>query len=144
MATYTNPVAVTSPVYTPEGKECAVAWQVAAIATGELTLNNVLPMIYLPRGAVVQDMILITTDMDTSTGLVLSVGVAGDTERYIRRLSGQAAGAARLANDATAAASVITAAAALTGDTVVNLLIQAAATTPAAGTVKLAIFYTCE
>jgi hypothetical protein len=144
MPTYTNPVAVTTPVYTPEGKECAVAWQTMGLATGELTLNAVHPLIYLPRGAVVHDMILITTDMDTSTGLVISVGVAGDTERYIRRLSGQTAGSARIANDATSAATVIAARAALTGDTVVNLLIQAAATTPAAGTVTIGIFYTCE
>lgn len=144
MPTYTNPVAVTTPVYQPEGKECAVAWQTMGLATGELTLNAVHPLVYLPRGAVVHDMILITTDMDSSTGLVMSVGVAGDTERYIRRLSGQAAGAARLANDATAAASVIAARAALTADTVVNLLIQAAATTAVAGTVTIGIFYTCE
>lgn len=115
-----------------------------ALATGDLTLNNVIPLVWLPRGAVVHDAVLITTDMDSSTGLVMSVGVVGDTERYIRRLSGQTAGAARIANDATAAATVIAAAAALTADTRVDLLIQAAATTAVAGTVKIAIFYTCD
>lgn len=144
MPTYTNSVAATAPIYTSEGKECAVAWNTVALATGDLTLNNIIPLVWLPRGAIPHDMILITSDMDASTGLVLSVGVAGDTERYIRRLSGQTAGVARLANDATAAASVIAAAGPLTADTRVDLLIQAAATTPAAGTVKIAIFYTCE
>jgi len=144
MPTYTNSVAVTAPAYTPVGKEMAVAWQNATLATGELTLNNVIPLIWLPRGAVIHDMVLVTTDMDSSTGLVMSVGVVGDTERYIRRLSGQAAGAARFANDATAAASVMAALAALTADTRIDLLIQAAATTPVAGTVRLSIQYTCE
>lgn len=144
MPTYTNSVAATAPVYTPEGKGMAVAWNHVALATGDLTLNNVIPLTWLPRGAVVHDMVLITSDMDTGAALVLSVGVAGDTERYIRRLSGQAAGAARLANDATAAASVIAAMAPLTADTRVDLLIQTAAATPASGTVKIAIQYTCE
>ena len=143
MPTYSKSVAATAPAYQPEGQDLAVAWNRVGLATGELTLNAVHPLVRLPRGAIVHDVVIKTTDMDTSTGLVLSVGVAGDTERYIRRVSGQAAGTFRAGNDATATASMI-AAAALTGETTVDLLIQAAATTPAAGTVDIAVFYTTE
>lgn len=143
MPGYTKPVAATAPVYQSEGQEIACAWNRVTLATGELTLNAVWPLVRLPRGAIVHDIVFSTTDMDTSTGLIFSVGVAGDTERYVRRVSGQAAGTFRMGNDATAAASVI-AAAALTGETTVDLLVQAAATTPAAGTVQVSVYYTCE
>lgn len=143
MPTYAKAVAATAPAYAPRGQNVAVAWNRVGLATGELTLNAVYPLVRLPRGAVVHDVTFKTTDMDTSTGLVLSVGVAGDTERYVRRLSGQAAGAARMANDATSAASCI-AAVPLAAETTVDLLIQAAATTPAAGTVDISVLYTVE
>lgn len=143
MPGYTKPVGVTAPVYQGEGQELAVAWNRATLATGELTLNAVYPLLRLPRGAIVHDVVFTTTDMDSSTGLIFSVGVAGDTERYVRRVSGQAAGTFRMGNDATAAASII-AAAALAGETTVDLLVQAAATTPVAGTVQIAVSYTCE
>lgn len=143
MATYSKSVASTAPAYQAEGIEVACAWNRVSIAAAELTLNNVIPLVRLPYGAIVHDVTFKTTDMDSSTGLVLSVGVAGDTERYVRRLSGQVAGVARGGNDATAAASMI-AAVPLTAETTVDLLIQAAATTGVAGTVDIAVFYTCE
>ena len=143
MPTWTKDVSAAAPVYQGEGQELACAWNRVALATGDLTLNNVIPLVRLPRGAVVHDMVLKVTDMDSGATGVVSVGVAGDSERYIRRLSIQTAGAARLANDATAAASCI-AAAPLTGETAVNLLIQTAPGTALAGTVEVAVQYTCE
>lgn len=143
MPGYSKSVASTAPAYAPRGQELACAWNRMTLATGELTLNAVHPVVRLPKGAVVHDVVLKTTDMDTSTGLVLSVGVSGDTERYIRRVSGQAAGTFRAGNDATATASMI-AAVALTAETTVDVLVQAAATSAAAGTIDLAVFYTVE
>ena len=143
MPGYTNAVGATAPAFQPEGKECAVAWNRATFTTGELTLNAVYPLVRLPRGAVVHDITLKVTDMDGATAGVVSVGVAGDTERYIRRVSIQTAGVFRAGNDATAAASMI-AATPLANETTVDLLIQTAPGTPAAGTVDISVFYTTE
>jgi len=143
MPTWMKDVSAAAPVYQSKGQELACAWNRVDLATGDLTLNNVIPLVRLPRGALVHDMVLKVPDMDSGATGVVSVGVAGDTERYIRRLSIQTAGAARIANDATAAASCI-AAAPFTGETTVNLLIQTAPGTPVAGTVEIAVQYTCE
>ena len=143
MPGYTKPVADTAPAYQPEGQELACAWNRMTLATGELTLNQVHPIVRLPRGAVVHDVVFKTTDMDSSTGLIFSVGVAGDTERYIRRVSGQAAATFRAGNDATATGTMI-AAAPLANETTVNVLVQAAATTAVAGTIDIAVYYTTE
>lgn len=143
MPGYTKPVGTTAPAFQGEGVECAVAWNRVTLASTELTLNAVWPLIRLPRGAVVHNVIFKTSDMDSSTGLIFSVGVAGDTERYIRRVSGQAAGTFQAGNDATAVTTMI-AAVPLVGETTVDLLVQAAATTPVAGTVDVSVYYTCE
>lgn len=143
MPTYAKPVAATAPAYQSEGQELAVAWNRVGFAAAELTLNAVYPMVRLPRGAIVHDVFIKTTDMDTGSAGVVSIGVAGDTERYIRRVSIQAAGAFRAGNDATAAGTMI-AANPLTGETTVDLLVQTAPGTAAAGTVDIAVFYTCE
>jgi len=113
------------------------------ILAGDLTLNNVIPLVKLPRGAIVHDVILKVTDMDSGTAGIVSVGVPGDTERYIRRVSCQVAGAFRSANDATAAGTML-AAAPLAADTVVGLLVQTAPGTALAGTVDIAVSYTME
>lgn len=143
MPGYIKPVAATAPAYAPRGQELACAQNRMTLATGELTLNAVHPIVRLPRGAIVHDVVFKTTDMDSSTGLIFSVGVVGDTERYVRRVSGQAAGVFRAGNDATAAASMI-AAAPLAAETTVDVLVQAAATTPVAGTIDIAVLYTAE
>jgi hypothetical protein len=143
MPGYTKPVAATAPAYAPRGQDSAIAWNRMTLATGELTLNQVHPVVRLPRGAIVHDVVFKTTDMDNGATLIFSVGVAGDTERYVRRVSGQAAGAFRAANDATAAGTML-AAAPLANETTVDVLVQTAATTPVAGTIDLAVHYTVE
>lgn len=143
MATYSKSVASTAPAFQADGIEVACAWNRVSIASTELTLNNVIPMVRLPYGAIVHDVTFKNTDMDSGATLILSVGVSGDTERYIRRVSGQVAGVTRAGNDATAAASMI-AAVPFTAEGTVDLLIQTAAGTPVAGTVDIAVFYTCE
>lgn len=143
MPTYAKNATDTAPAYQAQGQEVAVAWNRVGLASTELTLNASYALVRLPRGAIVHDVTFKTTDMDSSTGLIFSVGVPGDTERYIRRFTGQVAGVTRAGNDAVAAASMI-AAVPLAAETQVNLLVQAAATTGVAGTVDIAVFYTCE
>lgn len=145
MPTYAKPVGATAPAYQGEGQEMAVAWNRADFLAAELTLNATFPMVRLPRGARVHDVVLKTADLDTATSGILSLGVVGDTERYIRRVSCQAAGVFRAGNDATAAASILAVpATGLAAETEVNLLIQTAPGTAAAGAVEVAVFYTCE
>jgi hypothetical protein len=143
MPTWTKDVTAAAPVYQSEGQELAVAWNRVALATADLTLNNVIPLVRLPRGAIVHDVFIRVTDMDSATSGIVSVGVTGDTERYIRRVSIQVAGAFRAANDATAVGTMI-AAGAFTAESTVNLLIQTAPGTALAGTIDIAVYYTCE
>jgi len=143
MPGYTKPVDATAPAFAPRGQDSAIAWNRVTLATGELTLNAVYPMVRLPARAIVHDVVLKVTDMDSATAGIVSVGVAGDTERYIRRVSIQAAGTHRAGNDATAAGTMI-AAAPLANETTVNLLIQTAPGTAVAGTVDVAVHYTVE
>lgn len=143
MPTYSKSVAATAPAYQGEGQELACAQNRVGFAAAELTLNAVYPLVRLPRGAIVHDVVLKVTDMDSGAAGIVSVGVAGDTERYIRRVSIQAAGTFRAGNDATATGTMI-AASALSGETTVDLLVQTAPGTALAGTVDIAVFYTCE
>jgi hypothetical protein len=143
MPVYSKSVATTAPAYQGEGQETVTAWNRAAVTAAELTLNAVIPLVRLPRGAVVHDITLYTGDLDTGAAGIVSVGVAGDTERYIRRVSCQAAAAFRAGNDATAVGTMI-AAVPLTAETTVDLLVQTAPAAAAAGTVQISVTYTCE
>lgn len=146
MPTYTKPVGATAPAYQGGGQELACAHNRVSFVAAELTLNASFPMVRLPRGAIIHDIVLKVSDMDTgatAAGLV-SIGVAGDTERYIRRASIQAAGVFHAGNDATAAASIAAAAYALPAETTIDLLVQTAPATAANGTADIAVYYTCE
>ena len=48
MPTWTKDVSAAAPVYQGEGQELACAWNRVALATGDLTLNNVIPLVRLP------------------------------------------------------------------------------------------------
>lgn len=72
---------------------------VAATYTGTaaLVLNDVIQMVKVPAGAVVREVILNTTDLDSSTGIVLAVGDGGDVDRFIKDSAiGQTGGTVRL------------------------------------------------
>ncbi len=143
MPTYSKPVGANTPTYQSDAQELACAWNRVGLAAGELTLNAVYEAVRLPRGAIVHDMVIKVTDMDSGTAGILSVGVPGDTERYIRRVSIQAAGTHRAGNDVTAVGTMI-AAAPFATETPINLLIQTAPGTAVGGTVDIAVYYTCE
>lgn len=143
MPTWTKPVGVNSPAYSPDGQQLACAWNRVVLATGDLTLNAVHELVRLPRGAVVQDIVLRVSDMDSGAAGLVSVGVVGDTERYIRRVSIQAAATHRSGHDATTVGTMI-AAGAFTAETAINLLVQTAPGTAVQGTVDIAVFYTTE
>lgn len=143
MPTWTKPVGATANVYAPQGQEAAVAWNRVSLATTDLTLNNSIEMVRLPQGAVVQQVLLRTGDLDGGAAGLLSVGVAGDTERYIRRVSCQAAATFTAGADATTVGTML-AAVPFTGETAISILVQTAPATPAAGTVDLSVLYVVE
>lgn len=68
------------------------------------TANAVLGRIYVPNNAIIVDVLLTVTDMDSSTGLLLDVGDAAgpatpDDDRFIAAFSGQAAGSIAAAGE---------------------------------------------
>lgn len=74
-STYQSDVcAANQPVKIPTGSNlCAERGQVSVLDT--LALNETMQMVPLPAGCVPVDCILETTDLDSSTGIVLKVGV---------------------------------------------------------------------
>ena len=67
--------------------------------TGALVVNDVIQMAKIPAGAVIQEVVLSCTDLDTasSPAIVLEVGDDGDTDRFIGASTvGQAGGVTRL------------------------------------------------
>lgn len=146
MATYTNPVAATSPVYSPplRSKGTATLWNSVALATGDMTLNNTIPIGYLPAGAVVHDVVLTLTDIDSGTACVVAVGDAGSAARFIQgSTAGQTATTVRAGNNATSAAT-FAAHTAYTGPTLIYMTFTTAPGTPVAGTMKAYVQYTVE
>lgn len=144
MPTYLKPVDATAPTYQGRGGDLSVAWNVISMATGDLALNAVTPAVRLPRGARVHDIEMSCTDMDSGTALVFDVGDAADPDRFIDGTTiGQAGGTIRAGNVAGASATLV-AHTPYTTETVINILTQVAAGTAVAGTIHIAVFYTCE
>ena len=144
MPGYTKSVAATAPAYQSEGQELATAWNRATFATGEMTLNASYAMVRLPRGAIIHDMTLFVSDMDSGSTGVVGIGVAGDVARYIQGASIQTAGHFRMGNNATAVGTILAAGAALAAETEILVTFTTAPTTAVAGTIQLSVQYTCE
>lgn len=146
MATYTNEVSATTPVYSPPLKSKGVAclWNSVALATADMTLNNTISIGYVPAGARVLDVILTLTDIDTGAACVVSVGDAGSAERFIQgSTAGQAATTVRAGNNATSAAT-FAAHTAYTAPTLLYMTFTTAPGTPATGTMSCSVLYTVE
>lgn len=109
-----------------------------------LALNDTINFGYMPKGGRVVFRTLEATDMDTGgPTLTFDVGDAGDTDRLFAAATvGQAA-----ANSPQLSGVVVNPAGngyKYTADTLITGLCKAAATTPAAGTLVLSIFYVQE
>lgn len=129
-----SPQAVASaPVPAVRGNMTVTLRGVKAVATGDLTLNNVIRMVKVPKGFVVSDVTLISTDLDTdgTPAITLSVGDGGATARYISAsTAGQAGGLAR----ATAGLGYQ-----YTTDDTIDVLVAAAPDVAAAGTITVLV-----
>jgi hypothetical protein len=105
--------------------------------TSALALNDVIQSPQLPVGAVVVDVLLQTTDLDTNgTPLIsLDVGYGGDVDYFIALSQiGRTAGVAR-------AAAVTAAPLTLAANDTIDILVSAAPATGVAGTLNLVVYY---
>lgn len=132
--TTTAGAATTVSPFVPVGG-LGVAVSSVALAVAPV-INDVFEMVRLPRGAKIVDVTLFSTDIDTATGVTLSVGYGGSTAYFISAsTAGQAGGVARMATAASGALLTLTA------EDTIDILVAAAPTTFAAGTLSLAVYY---
>ena len=109
-----------------------------------MTLNNTIDIGYVPAGALVHDVIVAVTDIDTGTACVIAVGDAGSAARFIQgSTAGQAATVVRAGNNATSAAT-FAAHTPYTAPTKLYLTFTTAPGTPATGTLKVSVLYSVE
>lgn len=124
---------------------CSVSGSFDIAATGQgggvaFVINDVIQMVKIPNGATVLDIILDCPDLDTSTGVRLTVGDGDSTARYIA------------ANNVGVAGGIIRMSVAggsqnkYTADDTIDILISTAATGTAAttGVIYMTVFYTMD
>lgn len=140
MATFNSAVYSTNAAVAVHGEASKVQIAYATIpVTTALALNDVLNMFYLPKNARVHAAVLKSTDIDSgSPAITLDVGDAGSAVRYF---SASTAGQAGTVDGTMAAAGRFYL---NTAKTLVLITIHAAAATPVAGTIELAIHYVVE
>jgi len=139
MATYSVTNYLTNPIPT-HGEVKTTQWLHATVTISAApVLNDVLNFGYLPANAVVVAAMIKASDMDTSTGILIDIGDAGDADRYI---AASTVGQTGTASAALAAAGILYK---TTAKTLVKGLINTAPTgTGSAGTVEIAIGYFVE
>lgn len=107
------------------------------VVVGELELADVIQMVKIPKGATILDVILGSDDLDSAgPAILLDVGDAGDPDRFIAASTvAQAGGVARLDQVDGLAYEY-------TEDDTIDVTINTAPTTAAAGTINLTVLYT--
>jgi hypothetical protein len=110
--------------------------------TAALVLDDVIQMVKIPVGAIIQEVILSVDDLDGATSLTLSVGDGDDPNRYIQASTiGQAGGTARMAMVTTIDCHNYT----YTADDTIDVHAEAVSgSETATGTIVLTVFYTFQ
>ncbi len=123
----------------------AVACTIAQVEAADAVLVTM----EVPTDAVILEVILEVTDMDSSTGLLIDVGDAAgptvpDDNRFVAAFTGQAAGAVRagIAAGLLEAPYAYTAASSARLVQNIEVTVNTVATTGVAGTVTLTVMYT--
>lgn len=117
------------------------AGETIAVAASDLTLNKALGHIVVPKGAEALWVMLDATDMDSSTGLTLSIGIAGSQTLFLAANSIAQTGAAPVGPTIAKTGFGYE----FTEDTLVSVYVAAAPTgTPAAGTIKYGMAYVSQ
>lgn len=124
------------PVYAPIGGQVAMAEAVKTVATAELQLADVWQMVKVPQGARVIGGFLQVDDLDSSTGLTLSVGDGVSDARYVSASNvGQAGGTVWFGRTATLGDYTYP------GEDTIDVKVAAAATGAQSGKVRMVAFY---
>lgn len=105
--------------------------------TSAFALNDTLNFGYMPKGATLRDAVLFSDDIDTG-GPTVTFDI-GDAAVPARIFAASVAGQAAVRDRNPVAASI---GFQYLADTPITGLIKAAATTPAAGSVRLTLYYT--
>jgi hypothetical protein len=109
---------------------CEYTWSAA------LVINDIFQSPMLPKGAVVYDVMVCTSDMDTATSVTLDVGYGTDPDYFVAASTiGQTGGVVR-ASAATAKPLTLT-----VNDTIDVLVKAAPGTSTTSGSISMAIFY---
>ena len=117
---------------------------VASVAAAANIANAVLASIDVPGDATILDVILTVTDMDTGAAGLVDVGDASgptvpDDNRFVAAFSMQAAGSIRASDSAGLLEGIYTYS--TTGEQTIEVTVNTAPATAAAGTVTLTVVY---
>lgn len=112
-------------------------WEYATyeVGTAELQTADVIQMVPVATGAIILEVILACDDLDTATSqaVVLDVGIGGDADKFIDgSTAGQGGGVTRLNSVAGLLYK-------FTADDTIDVTVQVAPGTAAAGTITLAV-----
>lgn len=142
MATLTSDLAASNSAFTGPGGGVVYVRECVYSALSSLALNDVIQMIPVAPGERVVDLQLICEDLDTGTpAIVLDVGDGDDTDRYIDgSTAAQAGGVTRMGSGIDTDAEAIAYNKLYTVADTIDVLVQVAAATPAAGTIRLRAF----
>jgi len=144
MPTVTGVKAAAAAKVPGHGCHAAVYCQAASVALATTNIDNVndiYELFWMPKGAVVVDVYMAATDMDTNAGptLAFDLGDSGDVDRLVAAsVVGQAA--AQPSRQLASTGRLFK----YTDNTKVTLGIQTAAATPASGTLWVMLFYVLD
>lgn len=144
MATFTSPLAASNQVFRPPGGGFVGIREAIYDFTAAFVLNDVIQMVPVAPGERVVDLqVIVETDLDTATGIILDVGDGDDVDRYVDgATTGQTGGIVRYGQGvATAAAAAALDKKYTVADTI-DILIQTAATSgaPTSGRIRMRAF----
>jgi hypothetical protein len=110
--------------------------------TAALVINDVIQMVKIPAGAIIQEVILSSDDIDTgSPAVVLAVGDGAVPDRFIKGSTiGQAGGTERMGMVTTVDSHKYT----YTADDTIDIKCTTAPATGVVGTLVLSVFYTFQ
>lgn len=119
-----------------QGNQVCVLEATHEVLTTELQLADKIAFGKVPAGAVYLDAVLVTDDLDASTGLSLELGDDDDVDGLVDGTAlGQAAAVTRGNGDYIINRKQVTA------EKTIFVNVTAAATTPAAGTIRVTVYY---
>lgn len=132
------------PAVTPSGAGAITVYGEATVDTN-LADNDIVGVGYLPAGARIVDMTLVSDDLDSVSGLVLDAGLVNSDEDDLATvlISGSTVGQAGGVDlmDVTAAVATAIQADPPSADQLVGIKVTTVAATPVAGTVGLVFTY---